>query len=376
MFRKSLTACLVCGSLLMNFQGTSAQTESPSDEPLFGGEADVAYALRLWEALRDVRLVGRDAISSRPYEGSEPHGAILSVLEATLTIDGHEGSAIIKNNYGGENVSIQSVSDNPRLNLGAITVMFRREAGYDPETRNWFWVKYNADGTLSTNPRGVQLAGRISRNPEDACIGCHQFAPGNDYVFLNDRFAVPEVFATTERELEVRTIAGLKPLGQQPEASELQRGLSVTYYYNIFNLVGEITEFARLEDGVPGQPLRTLDYNVGSGKVLTSDGRDGVGAQIEGLINFQESGTYTVAMQSNDGIELTIGGQIIFSDPTVHADRFSELVQLQIEEPGWYPLQLLYFEKRNTSTLELYWLRPGEEGGMNFVPADALAHPR
>ena len=38
------------------------------------------------------------------------------------------------------------------------------------------------------------------------------------------------------------------------------------------------------------------------------------------------------------------------------------------------PLDLTYFEKRNTSTLEPYWLTPGEEGGLNFVPPSAFAH--
>lgn len=375
MVRKSLTVCLTSAFVSIVVQSANAQTSSAREEQLvFGGKADVAYAVRLWEALREIRLVGRDAISSRPYEGAEPHGAILTVMEIELTIDGHEGPVIVKNNYGGENVSIQSVSDNPRLNLAAITVMFRREAGYDPEARNWFWVKYNPDGTLSKNPHGLQLAGRISRNPEDACIGCHQFAPGNDYVFLNDRFAVPEAFATAEEDLTAKRIAGLLPLEQQPDASQLQPGLAVTYYYNIFNIVGEIREFAGLASGERGEALLTLDYNVGSGAVLTSTNRDGVGAVIEGLIRFPEAGTYTMAMQSNDGVELTIGGLVIVSDPTVHADLFSGLISLEIEEPGWYPLRLLYFEKRNTATLELYWLRPGEEGGLNFVPAEVLAH--
>ncbi len=80
-------------------------------------------------------------------------------------------------------------------------------------------------------------------------------------------------------------------------------------------------------------------------------------------------------MQSNDGVELTIGGQVVIRDPNVHADRYSELTLVEIDEPGWYRLELLYFEKRNTSTLELYWLPPGATaGGLTFVPADSFAH--
>ena len=85
--------------------------------PPFGGEADVAFALRLWDELQEARLVGRNAIESRPYEGVETHGAILTTLQTSLSIDGHEGAAIVKNNYLGERVSVTSVADNPRLML-------------------------------------------------------------------------------------------------------------------------------------------------------------------------------------------------------------------------------------------------------------------
>ena len=87
-------------------------------DPGFGGPADVAFALRLWEQLQEARLVGANAIGSRPYEAFEPHGAILTTLQSTLAIDDREGTIIVKNNYLGENVSVQSVADNPRPQPG------------------------------------------------------------------------------------------------------------------------------------------------------------------------------------------------------------------------------------------------------------------
>ena len=357
-----LTAAIIAFSALP----AAAQDAAP-----FGGEDDVAFALRLWDRMQEARLVGAEAIESRPYEGVEPHGVILTTLQTSLEIDGHEGAMIVKNNYLGDSVSITSVADNPNLNLDAVTIMYRREAGYDPETRNWFWAKYNSDGSLSTNPRGVQLAGRISKNPEDGCIACHQFAPGNDYVFLNDRFALPDPIAFDvdgEEEISAVAVAAAAAVDSPPD----QPGLNVTYYYNIFNFVDEVREFARTRDGEIGAPLLTLDYNVGSGRVLSSDRADGVGAIIDGFINFPEAGTYTMAVQSNDGVEVKIGGEVAFTDPNVHADRFSDPFALQVEAAGWYPLEVLYFEKRNTSTLELYWHPPGSDSGLNFVPAEAL----
>ena len=165
------------------------------EEPSFGGEDDLAFAVKLWRSLIDARLVGNRSITAQPYEGSEPHGVILMTLDTTVTVDGREATVIVKKNYAGEGISIESVATNPSLFLDAVTVMFRRESGYDSDNQDWFWAKYRADGTLHTNPRGRMLAGRVAKNPEDGCIGCHQFAPGDDFVFMHDRFAPLELAA-------------------------------------------------------------------------------------------------------------------------------------------------------------------------------------
>ncbi len=196
MFRKMLmglaTAAVVSAAGAAVWVGdVSAQA---AEEMFFGDDADVAFAERLWGELAATRLVGPNALSSRPYEGVEPHGAILVTLQGDLAIaedfgGEHTGAVIVKYNYMGESVSVSSVADNPDLNLAAVTVMFRRAEGYDSENLDWFWAKYSSDGSLQTNPQGVRMAGRIGKNPQDACIACHKFAPGDDYVFLNDQLA-------------------------------------------------------------------------------------------------------------------------------------------------------------------------------------------
>lgn len=376
---KSIATVLAVAIIAMFPGGAMAQDATPTREEgrAFGGPADVAFAERLWESLKDLRLVGPRAIIAQPYEGSEPHGTILMTLDTELEVDGREGTVIVKKNYGGENISIESVATNPNLFLGAITVMFRREPGYDTQTQNWFWAKYSPDGSLQTNPAGAALAGRISRNPEDGCIACHQFAPGDDFVFLHDRFAPLDIVtASVSAGLSGDAVTGLAPLAVQPAPGDLERGLGVTYYRRIFNLIGEVSEFARTNPGTPGAPITVLDYKSGSADVLTSGHADAVGAEIRGVINFAQAGVYTIALESNDGVELSIGGKLIVSDPGVHADRFSPLVPVEIVEPGWYAFEMTYFEKRSTATLRLYWLPPDAAGGLKFVPAEALAHLR
>jgi len=68
--------------------------------------------------------------------------------------------------------------------------MFEREAGYDADNQNWFWVKYKPGGGLDARQLGgkqVPLAGRIAKGntveENGGCIYCHSSAGGRDYIF-------------------------------------------------------------------------------------------------------------------------------------------------------------------------------------------------
>lgn len=170
--------------------GGKSQQMAAAKAPPFSGPADVAYAGELWKALQANRLVGENAIQSFPYEGSEPHGMWLENLETRIAVAGHTGDVIVKNNYGAATaVEPEEIMTDRMKYLGATTVMFRREAGYDNDNKNWFWVKYLPDGSLDKNPKGMQLAGRVAKGASKGCIACHAGAPGGDMVFSHDRFA-------------------------------------------------------------------------------------------------------------------------------------------------------------------------------------------
>lgn len=81
---------------------------------------------------------------------------------------------------------MESVLSYPNKHLGAYTVMFRREAGFDADNQNWFWVKYLPDGSLDKNPAGMRLAGKVAKGADVGCIACHTGA-GDDMVFTSDR---------------------------------------------------------------------------------------------------------------------------------------------------------------------------------------------
>ncbi|MEH6402020.1 MAG: PA14 domain-containing protein [Sneathiella sp.] len=172
---------------------------------------------------------------------------------------------------------------------------------------------------------------------------------------------------------EVMAGGGVSPAKPQPAEAMLKPGLAVQYYGSKFNSIRELVEWMDYDKGKAGIVIPMLNYQVGAGNVLTATSNDLVGADITGFINLKKAGSYSFMVHSNDGVRVTIGGKMIYEDPDVHADRFSDEIKLEISEPGWYPVRVLYFEKKNTSTLELYWDLPGPEE-MDYVPADAFSH--
>lgn len=169
------------------------------------------------------------------------------------------------------------------------------------------------------------------------------------------------------------SISGLKPAYPQPNAAELEPGLAVQYYGAKFNDLDDMDDWMKYDDGKAGTPIPMLNYQVGTGNVLTATSEDFVGADIKGFINMDKPGRYTFMVHSNDGVYVAIGDKLIYEFPTVHGDTFSDEIVVEISEAGWYPIHVKYFEKKNTSTLELYWESPNG-GDMDYVPAEAFAH--
>jgi hypothetical protein len=99
------------------------------------------------------------------YEGSEPHGMLLTTYvndlaqqalrEGRLPLP--DGAIIVKENYM------------PDGSFDASTVMVKRQ-GFNPEHHDWFWAKYDAAGV-------VEDAGRV-----EMCQACHRAAQQRDYL--------------------------------------------------------------------------------------------------------------------------------------------------------------------------------------------------
>lgn len=176
---------MVTGGAVALMLGVGTIEAVAQDAP-FGTDTEVEYAKLLWDLMKAEKLAGEGAIRSVPYEGGPPHGMMLETFYTTATVNGHTGQLVVKRNYGPEGVMADDVLMDPATHLAAVTVMFKREDGYDEDNQNWFWAKYLPDGSLDKNPKGMQLAGRVAKGAEVGCIACHSGADGDDYLFTSN----------------------------------------------------------------------------------------------------------------------------------------------------------------------------------------------
>ena len=149
----------------------------------FGGEADVAFAKALWMAMEGYHGW---ILQSEIMPGKSPHGMFIRMYYNIVTVDGVAYHVVVKDNYGGEGVTLEMVKEAPADYLMAVTPMVQREAGYDSDNNDWYWVKYGPDGMVGKNDMDMALAGRVAKGMPMGCISCHVNAGGGDYLFLND----------------------------------------------------------------------------------------------------------------------------------------------------------------------------------------------
>lgn len=140
-----------------------------------------------------------------------------------------------------------------------------------------------------------------------------------------------------------------------PPPKSVKSGLAVTYAYPIDVKTLNDARTALKKDGVAGRPLAGLDYpdTRDGDKVMTSDKAYVVAAQINGYMKFDAPGVYEIEVFSNDGLDLSLGGQRIAKlderAPCGSAGRR----RVEVKDAGWYKLSAVYFQRMGTSCLQM-----------------------
>lgn len=160
------------------------------------------------------------------------------------------------------------------------------------------------------------------------------------------------------------------PVDPQPSEDQLQPGLAVSYVADYFRDVAEMMGM----EGTPGPDLANIDNLPQRNRpVLTSEKSMGVGAFIRGMIRLDQTGTWTFRVNSNDGVQVAIGGQPVFADPGVHSDTMSPPILVEVSEPGWHQIDIDYFQRKGTAALQFFWTAP-DGTAEEIVPPEAFAH--
>ena len=160
---------------------TTKQGSSTTKQGSAAKQAEAAaradFDKKMWTFIKNARYTQwAPAGDNGDYRVSNrPHGAFVKTYmnraAAGNTTALPHGSVIVKENYS------------PDKTLVAVTLMHRSK-GYNPDGNDWYWIKYNADGTtaMADTPNGkMAISGKAQ-----GCMDCHSGADGGDYAFFND----------------------------------------------------------------------------------------------------------------------------------------------------------------------------------------------
>jgi hypothetical protein len=161
----------------------------------------------------------------------------------------------------------------------------------------------------------------------------------------------------------------LASAGEQPGA--LEPGLAVWYSFGDYGHVDDVTARA---GGLrkPDATVPNLSFHGGEGdKVPGTNSRNLVGAVFSGYLRFPEASSYRIGATSNDGVRVIIAGRVILEDPKPHPHRAVGPTTVSVAEAGWYPIEVIWFERKGSFRLELNW---SAEGGLAPIRPEFFGH--
>jgi hypothetical protein len=165
-----------------------------------------------------------------------------------------------------------------------------------------------------------------------------------------------------------------RPAFSQTEKKQTSPGLSAVYSSKKIRHIDEMPSSKWMaKKGVPGEPIRMIAHKFGNGEVFGSGKSREICVQMQGYLNFQETGIYLIKANSNDGIRVFLDNKRILNDPDVHGDRFTPDAEIEIKQPGPYAVLVRYFQRKGKATLEMYWKTPGTDM-FDIIPAMAYSH--
>ncbi|MCF6432272.1 hypothetical protein K3555_05250 [Leisingera sp. M527] len=155
--------------------------------------------------------------------------------------------------------------------------------------------------------------------------------------------------------------APLKLVPADPQPSGVKPGLSVVYAYphDVKSLV-EASSALKISSE-RGQPIAGLDNrDTEEGQnTLTSKRALNVVARITGYVKIDQPGIHNIDFLTNDGLRARVGGQVVGEYDGRQSCDSTILTEVEVPSAGWYPVDILYFQRLGTACLHM---RMGPDG--------------
>ena len=161
---------------------------------------------------------------------------------------------------------------------------------------------------------------------------------------------------------------GSNPAFPEPDPRRVQPGLRAEFCTMPGNQEG-LPDFGGLEPFAVAV-AEMVDYGNGDWPAPVLARADRFACRFDGFVCIPADGRYEFFVTADDGVELSLDGQVVVSDPAPHAARErSGSIALSA---GWHPVSVCYYENAGEAVLSLRWSGPGF--GRELIPAECLAH--
>ncbi len=145
---------------------------------------------------------------------------------------------------------------------------------------------------------------------------------------------------------------------------------------NVYAIDGEVSELPQFEQGteIGTVAVDNLDINkTGQFKTKLGGRNAWYGIHFRGSLNITEAGSYTFCLNSDDGAQLYLDGNVILDNDGANAEP-TEVCETFDVDPGEYGLDLLKYQGAlGPMVLQLTWQKDG--GEKVAIPAENLFPP-
>lgn len=133
---------------------------------------------------------------------------------------------------------------------------------------------------------------------------------------------------------------------EKVSASDLSPGLDFKYFEGAWT---ELPEFSKLQEKKVGT-VENLDLSI-------RGQNDNFGIVFSGYLKIADKGEYIFAIRSDDGSRITLAGRELIHNDGIH-DMTAALSKPVLLSPGFYPLEVEYFEAGGGEGLEIHTYSP------------------